>query len=634
MDQKREERDPIPDNSVLVELRHLDWTKKLSEEALTAITNTGAEVHFHVGEVVIEADSEINHVWILLTGRLHATLHDMLGKEIRKDVFVRGAVIGLFTLGLGGNSYVRVEATEPSSAIRLTVSDLLQLTTRFTDFQLAMFCQAANLFKRYIAVDRSLPKPSVVGIVHHSQTSRPLMSRLVHRLQELDESPCVAGDDGQWRPDGDTPFKLLVGDGGDEHISILKNWALHRRLLVDVRAGHSPEVMMRFLSYVDIVLWCLRPEDARDAIHSIRAMEERVPKWRDKIRIVWLLNRREAHPPFVPELRTLAERGFKLTFDAPGANQGPLLQHGLERIVHHLRGIQIGLALGGGAAHGMAHLGVLNALEQNGIYVDMLAGTSAGAMTGTLYAAGFHPKFMIHFFETDLRPSWLFRRLPGGGYWYLIYKYRRNQFDSMLRKYLGRLTLEQLALPVSAVSVDLVEGEPVVRESGDAVTRILESINLPPLSLPIVEPGQAALVDGGLLNNIPANVLVAKGCNFVIASSVTAKLKKEFVGIRSEAPRGRQSISTIQVMMRQYMIQGYNMNDVGVQPADFVIAPDVTSFDISEFTRAAEMAFIGETTTNTVIGKLLGMLNKLDPKLFQTVDDGQQQQGERLKRAA
>jgi hypothetical protein len=68
--------------------------------------------------------------------------------------------------------------------------------------------------------------------------------------------------------------------------------------------------------------------------------------------------------------------------------------------------------------------------------------------------------------------------------------------------------------------------------------------------------------------------------------------------------------------MREKMIQGYNMNAVGVQPADFVIAPDVTSFDISEFTRADEMALIGERTTNDTISKLRKMLGKLDPKLF------------------
>jgi predicted acylesterase/phospholipase RssA len=330
---------------------------------------------------------------------------------------------------------------------------------------------------------------------------------------------------------------------------------------------------------------------------------------------VWLLGNNVPIPPYVPELYELAERDFKLTFDGSRINQGSLLQHGFERIIHHLRGIQIGAALGGGAARGMAHIGVLKALERHGIYIDMLAGTSAGAMIETLYATGLDLDYIARCFKTDLQPPWLFRQLAGGGYWYLLYKYRRNKFDSMLRKYLGRFKMEQLMLPILTISVDLVEGEPLVREAGDATISVLESINLPPLSLPIIKSGQA-LVDGGLLNNIPANVLAAKGCNFVMASTVTAKLEKDFMGIRSKGYSRDNHISTIQVMMRQQMIQRYSMNEVGVQPADFVIAPDVTAFDLSEFTRAEEMAMIGETATNAAIEKLRKMLGKLDAKLF------------------
>jgi predicted acylesterase/phospholipase RssA len=330
---------------------------------------------------------------------------------------------------------------------------------------------------------------------------------------------------------------------------------------------------------------------------------------------VWLLDQKAPIAPHVPELHELAERDFKLTLEAPSGEQDGLLRHGFERIVHHLRGIQIGLALGGGAARGMAHLGVFKALEQHGIYIDMLAGTSAGAMTGTLYAAGLDPEHLIRIFKTDLQPSWLFRHLPAGSYWYLLYKYRRNQFDSMLRKYLSHATIEQLLLPMFTVSVDLVEGGPVVSERGDATIAILKSINLPPLALPIIDSGQAS-VDGGVLNNIPANVLVAKGCNFVIASSVTAKLEKDFMGIRSKGASATGFFSIPQVIMRQNMIQHYNMNSVGVQPADFVVAPDVTSFDISEFTRADEMALIGEASTNATVADLRKMLSRLDSKLF------------------
>jgi predicted acylesterase/phospholipase RssA len=278
--------------------------------------------------------------------------------------------------------------------------------------------------------------------------------------------------------------------------------------------------------------------------------------------------------------------------------------------------VQIGLALGGGAARGMAHLGVLDVLERNGIYVDMLAGTSAGAMTGTLYASGMTVDQAIESFKSDLRVPWIFRHMPAGGYWYLMYKYRYGQFDPMLRKYLGDKRLEQLPLPMLTVTVDLVGGEPVVREIGDATRNILESINLPGLSSPIIGEGKA-LVDGGLVNNIPADVLVGKGCNLVLASSVTAKLEQEFVGIRPNEPMQKhRSPSFLKVLMRGYLVQSYNMNDVGVQPADFVIEPDVTAFDLSEFERADEMAVVGEKTTSESLVQIKQLLNKLDPQLF------------------
>jgi predicted acylesterase/phospholipase RssA len=321
-------------------------------------------------------------------------------------------------------------------------------------------------------------------------------------------------------------------------------------------------------------------------------------------------------PPYVEELMALAARDFKTCAGDLKPQQGQLLAQGVERIVHYLRGVQIGLALGGGAARGMAHLGVLKALERHGIYVDMLAGTSAGAMVGGVYAGGMSPEYSIQSFKHDLLPPWFFRRLPGGGYWYLLYKYRLRQFGPMLRKYLHNLRMEQLAIPTTMVSVDLVEGIPLLRERGDATQNILESINLPPLALPILGSEQA-VVDGGLLNNVPANALVAQGCNFVIASTVTAQLEQDFMNIRSKKSRGAaRFISTIQVILRQNMIQNRNMNAVGVQPADFVIAPDVTSFDISEFTRADEMAAIGESATDAAVLRLKEMLSRLDAKLF------------------
>jgi len=270
----------------------------------------------------------------------------------------------------------------------------------------------------------------------------------------------------------------------------------------------------------------------------------------------------------------------------------------------------------------MTHLGVLKALEQSGIVVDMLAGTSAGAMTGVVYASGLDCDYSASHFAADLRPSWIFRHMPRGDQLFLLYKYRRGHFDPMLRKYLQDWKLEQLAVPCLSVTVDLVGGNAVVRERGDAVYAILESINLPVLSVPIIREGQA-LIDGGLVNNIPADVLVSMGCNFVIAVSVTARMEKRFGGITPEGEgQRRKRPGVVQTILRSFQVQNHNLNAYGVGPADVVISPDVTGFELTAFTQAKEMAGIGEAATLEQIPRIRQLLARLDPQLFPPANDG------------
>jgi predicted acylesterase/phospholipase RssA len=221
-------------------------------------------------------------------------------------------------------------------------------------------------------------------------------------------------------------------------------------------------------------------------------------------------------------------------------------------------------------------------------------------------------------FVEDLTPSWFFRHIPRGGHWYLLYKYRRGQFDPMLRKYLQDSRLEQLPIPVQAVTVDLISGKPIVREQGDAVHAVTESINLPVLSVPINRDGMA-LVDGGIVNNVPADVLVSRGCNFVIAVSVTAKMEHEFARNNpAMSTANMKSASVLQTILRTYVVQNVNMNSVGVQPADFVIEPDVTEFDITEFMRTDEIAEVGARSTEASVQQLKKLLEQVDSQLFAT----------------
>lgn len=416
------------------------------------------------------------------------------------------------------------------------------------------------------------------------------------------------------------PFRPLKVDGRDLEPDEIRReaaeWQDANRIIFDLSADTKPERLSRVLELADRVMYFVPAAASESAIRRLQALDVASRGWRDKIAIAWLLEGESPVAPHVPALRDLAARDFKIVASPPKHPLGRALAGGLERLAHDLRGVRVGLALGGGAARGMSHLGVLKALEEQGIVVDMIAGTSAGAMTGVVYSSGLDCDYSAHQFATDLRPSWLFRRLPHGDHWYLLHKYRRGHFDPMLRKYLRDWRLEQLAVPCLTVTVDLVSGNSVVRDRGDATHAVLESINLPVLSVPIVRAGPA-LIHGGLVNNIPADVLVSRGCNFVIAVSVTAKMEKAFCEITPEASTpSRRKPTVVQTILRSLLVQNHSLNAQGVQPADVVIETDVRGFELTAFTRAEEMATIGNAAGLEAAPRIRQLLTRLDPRLF------------------
>ena len=129
------------------------------------------------------------------------------------------------------------------------------------------------------------------------------------------------------------------------------------------------------------------------------------------------------------------------------------------------------------------------------------------------------------------------------------------------------------------------------------------------------------------MNNIPADVLVSMGCNFVIAVSVTAKMEKEFCAITPDRPTTAvRKPTVVQTLLRSLLVQNHNLNAFGVQPADVVIEPDVTGFDLTEFMRAKELAAIGEAAALEQVPKIRQLLARLDPRLFRPSGDAPKQQ--------
>jgi NTE family protein len=609
----------VIDDKLLLLKRHT-CSSGLSDEVLREITSACDLIRAEPGDYLHRVNQKAESVFLLIHGRVKQTVVDVRGNVAAQRFHTAGGQFGALAAALRESAPMDLVVIEPATLLRLPYTSVLELTKKHEAFRQNFSKLIAESVLNTLLKDRSQKQPALVGVFHQTSATRPITRKLVIRLRELDENPQVLSDHPDWEPIEDAPYFSLKGPEGylpiEEVREKVKLWADTKRALIDVDSSIDDERASLIAEICDKIFWCVTPENWQASLPKLRSIVEKAPNWRDKINVIWLLPGDAPWAPLANEFEELAKRDFKLSFDEPPKNQSRELSNGLERIIHQLRGIRIGVALGGGAARGMAHLGVLKALEQAGICIDMIAGTSAGAMTGVFYASGMEPDYNAACFVKDLTPSWFFRMLPNGGYWYLLSKYRRRKFDPMLRKYLKDSRLQQLTIPVHSVTVDLISGTPVVREAGDSVHAITESINLPVLSVPINRNGRA-LIDGGIVNNIPADVLVANGCNFVIAVSVTAGMEQEFASNRPDTPTDKMKpASSIKTILRTYIVQHVNMNSVGVAPADFVIQPDVTGFDVTEFTRADEMATIGEETAIECLPELKELLTRFDDKLF------------------
>ncbi len=597
-----------------------DCSRGLSDEELTEISDAAELVQYDSDEYLHRSNQPMTSVYFIVHGRFKQAVVDLHGNTILQRYLTRGSQFGALGAAQADPVPVDVVALEPSAALKLDFETTLQFTRKIETFGLNLTQSITNMVRQALLADRKPKQPSLVTVFHESSTSRRLTRNLIGRLLELGESPCVMSDQSNWEEIENVGFHKLPAEGKflarDDVRRQINLWSDSSRIIMDVDASVDPSVAAMLVEFSEQIVWCTSSNDSETSVGRLNAIEARSPGWRDKINLAWMLDQGEQVAPFAFKLDHLVDRDFKIYSSPLEPGQSPTLLDGFERLVHQLRGVRIGLALGGGGARGMAHLGVLKVLEENGIVVDMIAGTSVGAMTGILYSAGLDAGHLTERFAEDLRPARIFRMLPRGNDWYLMYKYRRNKFNQMLRKYLFDWTLEQLPVPVESVTVDLVLGKPVVRQRGDAVDCILESINLPVISTPICRSGKT-LVDGGLVNNIPADELVRRGCNFVIAVSVTAHMAAEFASNRPDTPTDQMKTpSALQTILRSYLVQSVNMNSVGIQPADVVIEPNVSDVELSDFSRTKELAETGKRAAQEAIPKIKSLLAQLDPQLF------------------
>ncbi len=262
----------------------------------------------------------------------------------------------------------------------------------------------------------------------------------------------------------------------------------------------------------------------------------------------------------------------------------------------------IGIALGSGGSRGLAHAGVLAALEDSGLCPSIITGSSMGALVGGLYAEVGEAEETWHRLtafakDPEFLETWTHFIAKGSGEEEQL-SLMQGLYDTVMRKFLTiktftrpaladesrlRHPLEQmfrtrdftsLKIPFAAVAVDLISGQKVIYREGDLIDAVYASSAIPGVFPPVVREGKF-IVDGGVLFRIPIRTCREMGADFVIA-----------VDLPAFEPEKTEWNTGMEIMMRADTLAKLRLNDYVLQEADLVISPDVSAYHWADFRRA------------------------------------------------
>ena len=303
----------------------------------------------------------------------------------------------------------------------------------------------------------------------------------------------------------------------------------------------------------------------------------------------------------------------------------------VRRIAREIGGVLVGLALGGGAALGVAHIGVIRVLEEAGIPIDIVVGSSMGALVGGFWCSGMNVDEMegaAREFENKYAIAKLFaftNPLKG-----LVGTY---SVKSWLRKHLGNKTFYSTRVPFKAVAYDLVRRSEVIIDSGSIVEGIRRSISIPGVFPPLCEDGKE-IIDGGVLNPLPTNVLASLGIQRIIAVNVLQSPEDVVAGVDYwQAEEDRVAAKSFwrspfeyvgyrlgkwtrplftpmipDVIIRTLQACEYEISLASSQQADVVIHPELVGVNWQELNKVDQLLEAGEEAARAKLTEIKQML--------------------------
>jgi NTE family protein len=539
-------------------------TRALVEAAATPVRLPADEWLFHQGD---DGDA----FYVVRSGRVEVVVEHATGPEVI-NVLRSGSALGELSLLTGEPRAASVRAVRDTELLRLDAGRFAELMGE-PAFSMALTRTLAALLQRGTSVAAPLRRGGVVGVVpvHRGLPVDRLVTGLTASFGAAGRVTTLFGREIEVRGDSE---EALVAYG-----RLLDRLEVeHDHVLLVADGGDAPEGWDRF---------CRRQADRAIAV----AWSDVAPT-PDAAATVGgadlALLTRTAGPPDVERWFVAAEPGRHHIVPT-----GAGFDDAVRRLGRRLTGRSLGLVLSGGGARGLAHIGVLEVLLEAGLAVDRIGGCSMGAFVGALFALGRTPAEMVEACKTEL-----VSRNPFNDYTIpRVSLIRAHKAEAMLRRVFGDARIEQLPIDYFAVSAEMLHAQVVVHRRGPLAEAVGGSMSIPGLVPPLRDAGQL-LVDGGVLNNLPIDIMAGSGEGPVVAVDVMGrKLEASARGtvptsggrrfrVRRRQDDGELALPNIlETLSRVTVLGSWRAAAQNREQAAAIVSPELTGIGLFEFGR-------------------------------------------------
>ncbi len=530
-------------------LRNIPFFRDLSDGVLDAISRRLQREHYHKGAVIFSEDEPGDCMYLIETGQVKI-VSEKGGIERIYSYLGPGNFFGEMALLTGDRRSATVRVVIDAELLVLRKHDFEDLLQQHPSIALLM---SRELSRRLGRTQQMPAEREEFNIVAALGTATPTLARYIAQVT------------------GEEVYILDLGG--------LANTTLDRQMLARTRVHFvtgdditEPEALAERLGQlVEQYYWVLIAITPYETPLSIKAAE--------LADVVVQIGGRE--PGWVKTIASKAFWGVEVEDKA------------IRRLARRITQRIVGIALSSGNARGMAHIGVFKVLEEEGVPIDVIAGTSAGAVFGAMYAAGRSVEEMTDFavnvqrqynFLTGFR-YWDVRLMPRSG---LI---KGEMVLNYLRKWVMDKTFDQLEIPLYIVATDLISGEEIVFDRGPVAEAVRASMSV----IGIFEPAHVAgrfLIDGGSVNPVPTQLLADKGVSIILASNVIPSLEDRLH--RRELKREGKLPNVVGIVMGAMEIMESEIIKSRMGPVDVLIQPDIARYGTLEYDKVYELIQRGE----------------------------------------